>query len=388
MASPARVTNFGDVSQATVILVGPVANFFRSHGPLSTYEFPAMVDRVSRGLSLSPIEAHRAIRSLLSEAITDDLKINFLLALHRKGETAEEIATFALTLRDLAVSPHVGPADVGGTLLDVCGSGGDKLHTFNISTAVAFVVAGAGIPVAKHGNRAVSSQSGSADVLEALGVVIDLPPSAAARCLKEIGIAFFFAPHYHRAFKALIGIRKQLAALGELSVFNILGPLLCPAKPNVQLIGVYDPALVPRLAEALRLMGMRRGMVASGRTDDGRSMDEFSTLGPTCVAELSENGKIENYEVDAAGMGLPRATLADVAGGTREENADLVRRILNGTEHGFPRDIVLLNAAAALRASGIVRDYEHGLKLAAQTIDIGQAAEKLERLAILTRNVK
>ena len=369
-------------------LVGPVANFFRSQGPLSVREFSPVVERLRRGLSLSPVEAHRAIRSLLSEAIADELKVDFLLALRRKGETAEEIATFALTLRELAVSPHVGPDDVGGLLLDVCGSGGDKLHTFNISTAVAFVVAGAGVPVAKHGNRAVTSQSGSADVLEALGVVIDLPPPATARCLKEVGIAFFFAPHYHRAFKNVAGIRKHLAALGESSVFNILGPLLCPARPNVQLIGVYDPALVPRMAEALRLMGARRGMVVSGQTDDGRNMDEFSTLGPTRVAEFVEKGKIEEYEIDAAGMGLPRARLADVAGGTREENADLVRRILNGTEHGFPRDIVVLNAAAALRATGSVQDYEQGLRLAAQTIDIGQAAEKLERLAIFTRTAK
>jgi anthranilate phosphoribosyltransferase len=346
------------------------------------------VERLRRGSALSPLEAHRAIRSLLSEAIEDDLKVDFLLALHRKGETAEEIASFALTLRELAVSPRVGPADVGGVLLDVCGSGGDKLHTFNISTAVAFVVAGAGVPVAKHGNRAVTSQSGSADVLEALGVVIDLPPAAAARCLKEVGIAFFFAPHYHRAFKNVAGIRKRLAAMGESSVFNVLGPLLCPARPNVQLVGVYDAALVPRLAETLRLMGARRGMVVSGRTPDGRGMDEFSTLGPTRVAEFSEKGKVNEYEMDAASLCLPRAALADVTGGTREENADLVRRILNGTEHGFRRDIVVLNAAAALRAAGAVEDYEQGLKLAAQTIDIGQAVDKLERLAIFTRTAQ
>ena len=369
-------------------LVGPVANYFRSQGPLSIREFPAVVEHLQRGVSLSPLEAHRAIRSLLSDAIANDLKVDFLLALHRKGETAEEIATFALTLRELAVSPHVGPADVGGLLLDVCGSGGDKLHTFNISTAAAFVVAGAGVPVAKHGNRAITSQSGSADVLEALGVVIDLPPPAAARCLKEIGMAFFFAPHYHRAFKNIAGVRKRLAEIGESSVFNILGPLLCPARPNVQLIGVYAPALIPRLAEALRLMGGRRGMVVSGCAGNGRHMDEFSTLGPTRVAEFVEKGKVEEYEMDAASLGVPRGSVADLAGGGREENADLVRRILNGTEHSFRRDIVVLNAAAALRAAGAVQDYEQGLKLAAQTIDSGQAVEKLERLAIFTRTVK
>jgi anthranilate phosphoribosyltransferase len=221
-----------------------------------------------------------------------------------------------------------------------------------------------------------------------MGVVIDLPPLAAARCLKEVGISFFFAPHYHRAFKHVAGIRKRMAEMGESSVFNILGPLLCPARPNVQLIGVYDPVLISRLAEALRLMGARRGMVVSGQTEDGRSMDEVSTLGPTRVAEFAEKGKIEEYEMDAAGLGLPRARLADITGGTREENADLVRRILNGTEQGFPRDIVVLNAAAAFRATGTVQDYEQGLKLAAQTIDIGQAAEKLERLAIFTRTAK
>jgi len=355
---------------------------------LSVREFPPVVERLRRGLPLGPLEAHRAIRSLLSDAIADDLKVDFLLALHRKGETAEEIATFALTLRELAVNPRIGPADVGGILLDVCGSGGDRLQTFNISTAVAFVVAGAGVPVAKHGNRAVTSQSGSADVLEALGVVIDLPPPAAARCLKDIGIAFFFAPHYHRAFQGIAGIRQRLASLGETSVFNILGPLLCPARPNAQLVGVYDPAMIERIAEALQMMGARRGMVVCGQTGDGRNMDEFSTLGPTRVAEFAEKSKISEGEVDAAALGLPRATLADVAGGACGENAEWIRHILNGTEHGARRDIVLLNAAAALRMAGVVREYEEGLKLAAQSIESGLAAEKLERLAIFTRTVK
>jgi anthranilate phosphoribosyltransferase len=371
-----------------VILVGPVANFFRSQGPLSVREFPPVVERLRRGLSLSPVEAHRAIRSLLSDAIADDLKIDFLLALHRKGETAEEIATFALTLREMAVNPRVGPADVGGLLLDVCGSGGDRLHTFNISTAVAFVVAGAGVPVAKHGNRAVTSQTGSADVLEALGVVIDLPPASAARCLKEIGITFFFAPNYHRAFRGITGIRQRLAAIGETSVFNILGPLLCPARPNAQLIGVYDPAMIERLAEALRLMGARRGMVVCGRADGGRNMDEFSTLGPTRVAEFAEKSGIHTAEVDAAALGVPRANVADVAGGAGQDNAEWIRRILDGTEHGARRDIVLMNAAAALRVAGMVQEYKEGLALAVQTIENGQAAERLERMAIFTRNAK
>jgi anthranilate phosphoribosyltransferase len=368
-----------------VILAGPVASYFRSHGPLSAREFPPLVESLRCGLSLSPLEAHRAIRSVLSEGIGDDLKIEFLVALHRKGETAEEIATLALTLRELAVNPHIGPADVGGLLMDVCGSGGDQLHTFNISTAVAFVLAGAGVPVAKHGNRAVTSRCGSADVLEALGVAIEIPPAAAARCLKEVGISFFFAPLYHRAFKVIAPIRRQLAQLGQTSVFNMLGPLLCPARPSAQLVGVFDASLVQRLADALRLMGVRRAIVASGQTGDGRGMDEFSTLGPTTVAEFSETDKSAVSELDALAFGVTRARLTDLAGGTREENGQIIRRILNGTERGPRRDIVLLNAAAAFRVAGRVQDYEQGLKLAEHTIEAGQAAEKLERLAIFTR---
>ena len=371
-----------------MILVGPVVSYFRSHGPLSAREFPPLVESLRRGLSLSPLEAHRAVRSLLSEGISADQKIEFLVALHHKGETAEEIAALALTLRELAINPHVDSADVGGVLMDVCGSGGDQLQTFNVSTTVAFVLAGAGVPVAKHGNRAVTSHCGSADVLEALGVVIDLPPTAAARCLKEVGISFFFAPLYHRAFKTIAPIRQQLAQLGQTSVFNVLGPLLCPARPTAQLVGVFDAGLTQRLAEALRLMGVRRAIVASGQTEDGRGMDELSTLGPTTVAEFSETGKVTVSQMDATTHGLARARLSDLTGGSREENAETIRRILNGTEHGPRRDIVLLNAAVALQVAGRVQDYAQGLKLAEHTIETGQAAEKLERMAIFTRMAK
>ncbi|MBI5395053.1 MAG: anthranilate phosphoribosyltransferase [Verrucomicrobia bacterium] len=366
-------------------LAGPVANYFRIHGPLPAREFPGVIEKLRRGVALTPLEAHCAIRSLFSDAITDQLKADFLLALRHKGETAQEIATFALTLRDLSVQPHVGPDDVGGTLMDVCGSGGDQLHTFNISTAVAFVLAGAGVPVAKHGNRAVTSRCGSADVLEALGVRIEMPPPVAARCLRETGITFFFAPHYHRAFKNIAPVRQRLAAAGQTTVFNFLGPLLCPARPNVQLIGVPDPKLTCPLAEALQLMGAHRAIVASGQTDDGRGMDECSTLGPTQLSEFTEKSDITDATLDAASLGLPRARLADLAGGTREENADLIRRILNGTERGPRRDIVLLNAAVAVRIAGRVADHQEGLKLAAQTLDSGAAADKLERLAIASR---
>lgn len=368
-----------------MILAGPVMTYFRTHGPLSARDFPAVIEKLRRGVALTPVEAHCAIRSLLSESITDQVKADFLLALRRKGETAQEIASFALTLRELCVQPRVGPDDVGGILMDVCGSGGDQLHTFNISTAVAFVLAGAGVPVAKHGNRAVTSRCGSADVIEALGVQIEMPPAVAARCLREVGITFFFAPFYHRAFKNIAPVRRQLAADGQATVFNFLGPLLCPARPNVQLIGVPDAKLARPLAEALQLMGARRAVVASGRAEDGRGMDECSTLGPTHLCEFDGRGAITVATLDAASLGVPRASLPALAGGSREENAALVRRVLTGSETGPRRDIVLLNAAVALRVAGRVADEGEGLKLAAEILDSGAAADKLERLAIASR---
>lgn len=368
-----------------MILAGPVATYFRTCGPLSAREFPAVVEKLRRGVNLTPVEAHCAIRSLLSEAIADPLKADFLLALRRKGETAQEIAAFALTLRELCVQPRVGPDDLGGVLMDVCGSGGDRLHTFNVSTAVAFVLAGAGVPVAKHGNRAITSQCGSADVLEALGVQIEMSPPVAARCLREVGITFFFAPFYHRAFKTIAPVRQRLAADGETTVFNFLGPLLCPARPNIQLIGVPSPALARPLAEALQLMGARRGVVACGQAEDGRGMDECSTTGPTRLCEFDGAGPIADATLDAAGLGLPRASLQSLAGGTREDNAGFVRRILTGTESGPRRDIVLLNAAVALRIAGRVATDGEGVKLAADVMESGAAADKLERLAVASR---
>jgi len=368
-----------------VILAGPVATYFRTCNPFSAREFPAVIEKLRRGASLAPVEAHCAIRSLLSDAIADPLKVDFLLALRRKGETAQEIAAFALTLRELCLQPRVGPDDVGGVLMDVCGSGGDQLHTFNISTAVAFVLAGAGVPVAKHGNRAVTSRCGSADVLEALGVQIEMPPPVAARCLREVGITFFFAPLYHRAFKNIAPVRQRLAAAGETTVFNFLGPLLCPARPNIQLMGIPNPALARPLAEALQLMGARRAVVACGQTGDGRGMDECSTLGPTLLCQFDGPDAITETTLDATRLGLPRASLTSLAGGTREENAGVIRRILAGTESGAPRDIVLLNAAVALRVAGRVASEGEGLKLAAEVVDSGAAADKLERLAIASR---
>ena len=368
-----------------MILTGPIANYFRTHGPLPAREFPAVIEKLRRGVALTTVEAHCAIRSLLSESIADQFKADFLLALRRKGESAHEIATFALTLRELCVQPHIGPDDVGGILMDVCGSGGDQLHTFNISPAVAFVLAGAGVPVAKHGNRAVTSRCGSADVLEALGIQIEMPPPTAARCLREVGITFFFAPFYHRAFKNIAPVRQRLAAAGQATVFNFLGPLLCPARPNVQLIGVPDPKLTRTLAEALQLMGARRAIVASGQTEDGRGMDECSTLGVTQLSEFDDGGGITDSTLDAEGLGLPRASLAALAGGSREDNAELIRRILNGVESGPRRDIVLLNAAVAMRLAGRVANYSEGLKLAAQIVDSGGASDKLERLAMASR---
>jgi len=319
---------------------------------------------------------------VLTGKCTDAQIAALLVALHMKGETVEEIVGFAEAIRGAAMPLELHPnhmVDVSGTgrdaLVDTCGTGGDASGTFNISTATALVVAGAGVRVAKHGNRSVTSKCGSADVMEALGVNINLPPARLAVCLEEIGITFLFAPAVHSAMKYVQSARREL---GLRTVFNLLGPLTNPAHASAQVVGVYSVALVEKLAEALSMLGLHRALVVHGL--DG--LDEITITGPTRIAELRE-GTVRTYEVTPEEFGMNRGTLDEISGGDVAANAYIIRDILAGKKS--PRkDVVLLNAAAALLAAGKVDHLADALPLASKSIDSGAASEKLQALVRFT----
>ncbi len=319
------------------------------------------------GQSLTEFEANEVMGQIMTGRATPAQIGGFLIALRQKGETVAEVTGFARAMRRnaLAIQSH------HPLVVDTCGTGGDGRGTFNISTAAALVVAGAGLPVAKHGNRSVSSMCGSADVLGELGVRLDLPHEKVAACLDEVGIGFLFAPSFHPAMKHAIGPRREM---GVRTVFNILGPLTNPAGAQVQVLGVYDGALTEMMAQVLNALGSRGAFVVHGA--DG--LDELSTTGPNRVTRL-EDGRVRTYSLDPRDLGLPRATLYDLKGGDARENAALIRDVLDG-ETGPRRDVVLLNAAACLVAGKAANDLPQGLALAAASIDSGAARAKLASL--------
>jgi anthranilate phosphoribosyltransferase len=333
--------------------------------------------------SLSREEARSVMSEVLAGKCTDAQIAALLVALHMKGETVEEMVGFAEAIRAAAVPLQVSrnsTIDVSGTerdaLVDTCGTGGDASGTFNISTATALVVAGAGVRVAKHGNRSVTSKCGSADVMEALGVNINLTPTQTAACLEEVGIAFLFAPAMHSAMKYVQPARRELRLR---TVFNLLGPLTNPAQASAQVVGVYSDDLVEKLAEALSMLGLRRALVVHG--SDG--LDEVTITGPTRIAEV-RNGLVHSYEVTPEEFGLTRAPMETISGGDAAANADIIRRVLAG-EKSPRRDVTLLNAAAALVAAGKADHLADALPLGAKSIDSGEAAEKLEALVYFTK---
>jgi anthranilate phosphoribosyltransferase len=332
--------------------------------------------------SLSREEARLVMSQVLTGKCTDAQIAALLVALHMKGETVEEIVGFAEAIR-AAAAPiglrHDRTLDVSGTgrdaLVDTCGTGGDASGTFNISTATALVVAGAGVRVAKHGNRSVTSKCGSADVMEALGVNINLPPSRMATCLEEVGFAFLFAPAMHSAMKYVQSARRELRLR---TVFNLLGPLTNPAHASAQVVGVYSAAMVEKLAEALSMLGLHRALVVHGL--DG--LDEITITGPTRIAEVRD-GTVRTYEVTPEEFGMNRGTLEEISGGDAAANADIIRQILEGKKSSR-RDVVLLNAAAALVAAGRADHLADALPLASKSIDSGAAANKLQALVWFT----
>src|SRR6185437_11923703 len=295
----------------------------------------SLINDLAAARHLSDEQARLAVQEIIDENVPAALKADFLCRLALKGETVGEIAAFAKALREKAIQPPLDPAwRDAHEILDVCGTGGDRLNTFNISTTVAIICAAAGVPVAKHGNRAITSQAGSADVLEALGVNIHLPPAEAARSLQERNFAFFFAPSYHPAFKHIGPARKLCADRGQRTIFNFLGPLLNPARPSAQLVGVPRPELCEPLAQVLQSLGARRGMVVSGRVQSPKPkaqspndtiphLDELSTLGENTVAEFYQARGFASSVLDPGHFPLQPATLADLAGGSRDANAEI-----------------------------------------------------------------
>ena len=360
----AQVAHVADVATAHI----PSADAVRA--------IASAIGKVSCGESLTEAEASEVMGAIMDGEVTDAQISALVVGMRMKGETADEIVGFARAMRERAtpVVPNVE------RYVDTCGTGGDGLATFNISTTTAFVVAGAGVAVAKHGNRAVSSAAGSADVLEALGVDVTLGAAQMARCVEECGVGFLFAPSLHASMRHAAGPRREI---GIRTVFNVLGPLTNPAGARRQLLGVYDAALAPIMAEVAGRLGAERVLVVHGHP----GLDEVSASGPTTVAEYDETrGAVRTYEIAPEEVGIARGTLADITGGNAEENARILTAVLEG-EHGPRRDVVLMNVAAALMAAGAVDDLAAGVVAARESIDSGRALAALEALAKVSRRL-
>ncbi|MBI5124084.1 MAG: anthranilate phosphoribosyltransferase [Candidatus Omnitrophica bacterium] len=328
------------------------------------------IEKAVKNIDLNENEMRAAFEEIMSGLAAHVDIVSFLKALKAKGETIDEITGAAKVMREKSVR-----IDAGEGLVDTCGTGGSGLDTFNISTTAAFVSAGAGIKIAKHGNRSASSQCGSADVLEALGVNLKAGPDIVEKCIKEIGIGFLFAPLFHGAMKHAVAPRREI---GTRTIFNILGPLSNPANASSQVLGVYVESLTEVMANVLKKLGSRRALVVHGM--DG--LDEITITGKTKVTELNK-GKIRTYYISPEEFGLKKAKLEDIRGEDIKKSAYILLSILKGAK-GAPRDVVLLNAAAALLAASRANDFKDGIRLAEDSIDSGRALEKLERLIAIT----
>lgn len=326
------------------------------------------IQKVVDGQDLTQEEAKQVMNEMLSGESTQAQLGAFLTAMRMKGETLQELTGFASVLKEKA--EHIAPKTKN--YVDLVGTGGDRTFTFNISTTSAFVAAGAGIPIAKHGNRSISSKSGAGDVLEALGVNISADPEVVTKCVEEAGLGFMFAPNFNKSMRYVGQARKEM---GIRSVFNILGPLANPSDAKCMVVGVYDPALTELIAKAMSNLGVESGFVVSGED----CMDEFTLTGKTKVSEIKD-GKVNTYEVTPEQFGFQRATLEELQGGDGEQNAEITREILKGQVKGAKRDIVLLNAGATLYAGKIANSIEDGIHMAEASIDSGKAYHVLEKL--------
>jgi len=329
------------------------------------------IGKVIDGFDLSREEMVSCMEEIMTGVATQAQIGSFITALRFKGETVEEITGAAIVMREKATKINIARE----TIVDTCGTGGSGTNAFNISTAVAFVVSGAGLRVAKHGNRGVSSVCGSADVIKALGVNIDISPQKVKECIEKIGIGFLYAPLFHSAMKFAIGPRREI---GIRTIFNILGPLTNPANATCQVLGVYEEELTDKLANVLNNLGAKRAFVVHGLD----TLDEITITGETKVSEL-KNKKVKGYYIKPQDFGMKKAELDEIKGGTVEENADIVKKILEG-EKGPRQDVVLLNASAALIAGGMAKDFKDGIETARLSIEEGRAKEKLEKLIEFT----
>jgi len=345
------------------------------------------IGKLVDGFDLDREEMISCMNEIMTGEATQAQIGSFITALRLKGETVEEITGAAIVMREKAtrikVSSNLVDLDRDDinidseTIVDTCGTGGSGTNTFNISTTVAFVVSGAGLRVAKHGNRGVSSVCGSADVIKALGVNIDISPEKVQECIERIGIGFLYAPLFHSAMKFAIGPRREI---GIRTIFNILGPLTNPAGATCQVLGVYQEDLTNKLAEVLNNLGSKRAFIVHGLD----TLDEITITGKTKVSEL-KNKKVKSYYIKPQDFGIKKAKLGDIKGGTVEENASLVKRVLEG-EKGPRQDVVLLNASAAIIAGGMAKDFKDGIQIARASIESGRAKEKLEKLIEFTNS--
>lgn len=345
------------------------------------------INQLIQKRDLSEADAVRSMSIIMSGRASEFQQAAFLTALQMKGPTAEEIASFAYAIRLMAKPIDLKGLKKGVVLGDTCGTGGGGLETFNISTTIMFILSSCGIIVAKHGNRAITSKCGSADVLEQLGIDIYMEPKKVEKALEEVGIAFIFAPLYHEAFKNVQKVRREI---GIPTVFNILGPLVNPAFSQVckekeikiiQILGVNNPELTVKIAYVLKKLNVSRAMVVYGYDRERKfGMDEVSSLGKTLITELTSIGEIKTYELDPQDFGIKYANPQDLIGGTPKENAEILLHILKGEERGPKRDIVLINAACGLYLGGKAKDIKEGIELAKESIDSGKALEKLQLL--------
>ena len=336
----------------------------------------ALIKHVETKHDLNHRQVAASVEFLLDESVDPEKKAHFLEALAAKGEKADEIASFVESLLHRAVDPQIGDLELEGPTIDVCGTGGDKLQLFNVSTTSMFVIAAGGGVVVKHGNRGITSKSGGADVLEALDIRIDLPPDRFRSCLEKAGIGFLFAPQYHPAFKAVVPVRQMLAKRGVRTIFNLIGPLLNPARPQCQLVGVMQRELTPVFAEILQRLGRESAWAVHGTTGDGRSVDEVSLMGSTRVCKAGTYEKLEDEELRPRDFGLKHAEVSDLQGGDAAENAGILTAILDGSDTGPKHDMVLMNAAG-LACAGLVDTVGAGIDLARKLIESGAAFERL-----------
>ncbi len=347
----------------------------------------ALIDKVQAGVDLNQGDMAIAVTLLLSDQVKDETKARFLSALHKKGESPEEIAGFTELLLERSINPMLRPEKFSGPMLDICGTGGDGLDFFNVSTTIMFVLAAGGATVVKHGNRSVTSQAGSADVLEALGIPLQLPPEQLQECIERHNLGFVFARQYHPAFRALAKMRERLAQQNTRTIFNLLGPLLNPARPPRQFIGVFAPHLTVVFAEVLRRLKREKAWIVHGSAEGTNGMDDISICGPTTMAELSE-GKVTSAILDTQWLGVRRCPFEELRGGNAKENAAILEGILSGEIKDAKRDMTIANAAAGFVVAGLADQLHGGMNLAREQLESGRALQKLRDLQSYGATIK